>query len=120
MASEIRVSCSLVFHKGAHDGVEIGPLLVTMTGSKFIHARQAIGTAAEAIVLGEVAPGGWAVFVNRDTVNFVTIMAASGATPLARLKAGEHAHLRLDPTATAPFAKADTAAVELEYLIVSD
>lgn len=120
MASEIRISCSLVFHKGAHDGIEVGPVLATMTGTRFLHGRQLIGTVAEAIVLGEVAAGGWACFVNRDTINFVTITASSGATPLVRLKPGEPALFRLEATATAPFAKADTAAVELEYLILVD
>lgn len=121
MASEIKVTASLGFIKGgAGDGISVPDLAVTLSGTKFLHGRQSIGTAEEALILGEVAAGGWLILVNRDATNFVAVKAASGATPLAKMKAGEPALFRLHPSATAPYLAADTAACEVEYLLLVD
>lgn len=121
MANEITLSASISFQKGgAWDGVAVRDLLVTMTGTNWIHHRQSVGTSEEALVLGDVTAGGYVLLVNRDATNYVQVKAATGATALVRLKAGECALFRLDAGATAPFVQANTGAVELETFLLED
>lgn len=80
-----------------------------------------IGFAAhEAIVMQDVAAAGWARFENLDSTNFVQIGTDAAGTfhPFVKLKAGEFCILRLGTNA--PYAKADTAAVQLDYEIFQD
>lgn len=92
----------------------------TLTGSKYQKGRQAVGTAEEALVLGDVAAGGWVCVKNHGPTNYVQIKAATGETPLIRLKVDEFCLFRLDAGATAPFVQANTAGVEIEYLLLVD
>ena len=88
----------------------------TVTGDRFIHNIQEIGVADEAIELGDIAAGGFSFWWNHDTTNFVEIRAATAETDLIKIGAGELAVFRL--IAAAPYAIADTDAVELEYVIL--
>lgn len=121
MASEITVTVSLTFRKGGSvDGIDPGPVTVTMTGTNILRNRQTVGFAAEeALLLGDVPAGGWFIGVNRDPTNYIRIRGAAGQTPLARTRAGEPACFRIDAGAT-PTVQADTAACELDYLILED
>ena len=89
-----------------------------------MHHVQSIGNSAdEALVIGDVTTGGtnlgWAMFYNRDPTNFVVITHGDNASAFLKLKAGEVAGPMRLGTNT-PFALADTAAVELEYLIIEE
>lgn len=120
MSAEITLQIALSFRKGgAMDGIDPGPILVTMTGTRFLHARQLIGTSEEALVLGEVPTGGACMIWNRDQTHFVTVRRASGQLATLRIPPGLPAVFCFDGTdAAAPTLKADTAAVEVEYLIL--
>lgn len=77
-----------------------------------------IGFAAhEALVMQDVSSAGWARFENLDSTNFIQIGVDSGGTfiPFLKLLAGEYTFVRL--ATSAPYAKADTAAVKLDYEI---
>jgi hypothetical protein len=73
-----------------------------------------------ALDLGGVAVPGFAVFQNLDATNFVEIGSFSGGTfyPFLKLKAGEQQLARI--SVAAPYARADTAPVNLFYLIYND
>jgi len=121
MASEISVSAALSFLKGSStDRLSPDPLTPTMTGSQYVKHRQTVGFAAsEALNLGpDVAAGGWCMIVNRDATNYVQVIAATGETPLIRLLAGEFALFRLSASATAPHVQANTAAVDIDVLLL--
>jgi hypothetical protein len=77
-----------------------------------------IGFAAhEALPMGDVGTAGWAWFVNLDATNYVEIGVdvAAAFVPMVRLKPGEPALFRL--ATNAPYAKANVAAVKLDYEI---
>ena len=95
---------------------EYGRKVFTVTGDKFTHCIQEIGTSEEAIDLGDVSAGGYSFWWNHDATNYVTIRSGTGADDLVKIGPGEVALFRL--TATAPYAIADTAACELEYIIL--
>jgi hypothetical protein len=98
----------------------ISDLQANVTGDNFIHHKQLIGTAEEALVLGEVSGGlGWFLARNLDETNYVEIRSATGASnDIIKLLAGEFALFRWGSDVTAPFAISNTAAVLLEYFIV--
>lgn len=123
MANELTITASVSFSKGEvlQMGFSRANKQFNVTGTKYIHNLQSIGfAAAEALAIGEVATPGWCFFFNTDATNYVQILTAVAGTAFCKLKAKEFAMLRLPPGVTAPAAQADTAAVELQYMIVED
>ena len=122
MANEISVTIKITFAKGTLPTVTRNPsaLSVDMTGTQFVAGVQSIGTAEEALDLGDMGALtlGWMYCKNLDGTNFVEIRPATATADLIKLKAGEFALFRL--TSNTPYAIADTAACELDYLIVED
>lgn len=95
---------------------EYGRKVLDVTGDRWVHNIQSIGTSEEAIDMGDIAAGGFSFWWNHDATNFVTIRSGTGADDLVKIGPGEPALFRL--TASAPYAIADTAACELEYVIL--
>lgn len=121
MANEVTATGSLSYadSESADEVLSITEKLATVATKKYIKAKQNIGFAAEeAIALSEVTSPGWAFFINRDSTNFISLKVATGGAIFAKLLPGEFAFLRLGSGAQAPFAIADTAACQLEYLLV--
>lgn len=119
MAEELTMSGVVRFRKGSIDiSLEQLAKRIDVSGTKFIKTVQAIGTTEEAIGKGEVGTPGIMIVRNLDTTNFVTIRPATGVTTGAKIKAGEFAIFR--PSGSAPYAIADTAAVNIEYLLIED
>ncbi len=56
---------------------------------------------------------------NLDATNYIQIYNGSAGAILVRLKPGERFPIPLDPGCV-PYAKAHTAACQMEYLIVSE
>ena len=122
MANEITKTVSLSFAKGTISAVTFAEASknVTVSGSRYHRAVQNIGTAEEAIGLGELSTLGWGMFKNLDATNYVELRVATAGAKFAKLKPGESCLLRLGSGITAPFAISDTAACNLEYMIVED
>ena len=119
MADEITVIAGLAFTKGG-SSQQLGPVrgIVDMTGEGWVSHRQTIGTSAEAVTIpSDMGTAGWSMFINRHATNFVTLRIGSGGSDFAKLLAGESAGpFRLATTSI--YAIADTAACELEVLIL--
>lgn len=121
MANELTLSVEFAYAKGVvSKEVKVANLRVTVTGTKLVDQVQNIGTSEEAIDIGDVSPGGYMFARNLDSTNFISIRQATAASDLVRLDPGECALFRLDDDATAPFAIADTAACDLEFILLSD
>lgn len=121
MANELTITLTASFLKGnmaAAASRAVSAKTITVTGNTCIQNIQTIGTAEEAILLGDVATPGYMFVKNMDGTNFVTIRAATGGANCVKLKAGEVALFR--HAGTAPFAIADTGNVNIEYLLISD
>ena len=121
MANEISVTVKLDVSKGFLVQT-MNPFLqqITMIGDNGAGGIQAIGFAAhEAISIGDTGTAGWAYFRNTSTLYSVEIGVLVGVTfyPFAKLLAGEGGLIRLGTNA--PYAKAATANVNLQYLILS-
>ena len=113
MANEISVSASLSVSKGGASISATGTVSFTMSGDQMLSNVQIIGTAAEAITVGDVATIGYVFLKNMDATNFVEVALDSGVSTqkIAKILAGG---IALFPASTATlYAKADTANVNL-------
>jgi hypothetical protein len=120
-ASEATIVASLQFAKGNIGTVVMasGSVARDVAGSVYTRNVQDVGFAArEAMLLGDAGTGGYCLMHNADATNFVDVFPdAAGTDPvLMRLKAKDWALFRLQ--ASAPYLKADTAAVKVEYFLL--
>lgn len=122
MADELTLAHSLSFSKGSVSAVTfaVSGKKITVTGTRYYRAVQIVGTTEEALGLGEVVPtNGYAMFHNLDSANLVEVYTATGGIAFCKLLAGEWSGpLRLGSGIVAPFAKATTAPVSLEYMLI--
>lgn len=120
MANEITLNASVAYEdsEDSDESLGIANLLASVASKKYIKHKQNIGTSEEAITLGEATSPGWAMFINRDETNFISLKVATGGAIFAKLKPGEFALLRLGSGAQAPYAIADTAACQLECFLI--
>lgn len=97
-------------------------IFVDMDGTDYISGTQSIGSSSEeAIAENEVATAGYVFIRNLDDTNFVLVGLADVSTdndarPI-KLKPGEIALFRANGDLNA---KADTAAVRIQYYIFED
>lgn len=118
MANELKGAAEVTFIKG-NTSIDLGGAFsITITGTRYIKIRQEIGTNEEALDVGDLATLGHCIIINRDSTNFVEIRPATGIQDMLQIKAGNVAMFEFAAGVTAPFAIADTAAVEIEMLIV--
>ena len=120
MANELLLSIAASFSKGGRtaDTRNMGAsgVFIDVSGTDFFHGTQTIGTSPEAIDLGDITTPGYIVIKNRDATNFVEIRDGSGGADVVKLLAGDVQCFRL--ATSTPFAVADTASCEIEYLLV--
>ena len=123
MADEVTFTFSLNATKGAvnlarHFAVQLD---INAAAPAAAPLSQIIGTTEEAIVLTDVATNGIMWAYNPDAANFVEIGDYQGATfyPVVRINAGECWPFRLSQAVTL-YAKADTAPVTLEIVVIDD
>lgn len=119
MASELSVgTLTISFAKSGSPSFSLVPaaLSITISGDAWMDNTQTVGTSEEAILLGDVATGGYWFVQNLDATNYITIRPGTGATDLIQVKAGEWAIFRSSSAATAPFALANTSPVQVRFL----
>ena len=122
MANEIAASCALSATKNSASvsatATISGTSSTTMSGDQMIANVQIIGTAAEAITVGDVSTIGYVMFKNMDSTNFVQLALDSGVSTqiFAKLLPGDFTIIKA-ATATM-YAKADTANVNLFVMAI--
>jgi hypothetical protein len=119
MANEIRYNFQTILNNGdLSDTYSSGNLVADQATPSLIRATKNIGTSQEAIPLGDVTTPGWAVFQNLDDTNFIEIgLDVGGFQPFIKLEPGYQCVVPLGTSA--PYARADTAAADLFYIIYS-
>jgi hypothetical protein len=124
MANEISYTVQTsLSNNGLTDNFSSGAKAVDQTNRRMVRNVQEIGTGTtgESLELGDLIDVGVAVFNNLDDTNFVEVgQQVSGAfEALIKLKPGEVFLFRLT-SGLAPYARADTGLVELDYRIYDD
>ena len=119
MAEEITLSGSLAYSKGGV-GATLAKtaLLLDVTGTDYILGSQqvTITGAGEALDLCGVTTPGMIAMFNTDSTNYVEYFAATGETAAHKLLPGDFHMFRAG--STVPFVLADTAIVQIDYLVV--
>lgn len=119
MANEITITTTISVAKGNIAAISRGSAFsVTMTGDRITHLTQNIGTSEEAINLGDVSTPGYFWVKNLDSTNYVEIRGATGIADSQQVNAGEQQLFRFAADAV-PYAIANTAAVDIEFLLCS-
>lgn len=117
MANEITNSDSVTVVKGGINDSLTGSGTVSMSNDDYLKATQLIPTSATAIALGSLGSIGEFIIVNNDTTNYVDILSSTSGTTFLTIKPGNSAHGYFASTVTAPAARANTASVQITYLI---
>jgi hypothetical protein len=124
MSSEIQVTAELQYTNTANNiaakSLSVLGSLFNITGKNYAQGGLLVPTTAggTALPISNLATLGWAFFKNNDATNYVDIMTAVSGTAFARIKPGECAVFRFAAGITAPAVLANTAGVEIEYLIL--
>lgn len=122
MANTIDVSLGLVYRDADNATLLTIPnrkVSQSQTSNVRVQGVQNIGTTYEALSLGDVSSDGGAVYLlNRGTTNFVEIGLEVSAAFVAfvKLKPGEFAYIA-GVSDKDLYARANTASVDLEYII---
>ena len=117
MANEVEISLSISAAKGGMSVNRSENFKVNMTGDAMIHSVQSATTSWVALVeAAAVDAAGWYFVKNLDSSNFVEFGPANDQFSI-KLKPGESAVFRAsDPIGV----KANTAACNVEYIVVED
>ena len=119
MANELTVSCSMRFSKSGREASQsYSGIRIDVSGDKITRVIQEIGTDEEALDVGDIGTAGYVIMKNLDDTNYIEIRPGTGEADLIKLKAGEVAMFRL--ALNGPYAIANTAACDLEFLLIED
>ena len=118
MANEITAFCQLSVVNGDYNPGQISvSKQITQNAQGAASGIQIVGTANEALTVGDVTTYVMLFLRNLDATNFVTYGSTAGLE--FKLKAGEWACMRRTPASTVEI-KADTAAVKVQFLLLQD
>lgn len=116
MANELALSARLIFNKGGASARMSEGISVDVTGDSFTHEVQEIGTSEEILFQGtDLGTLGYVFLKNLDSTNYVQV-GITGQYSI-RLRAGEIALFRADADM---YAKANSAAVKLDKILIED
>lgn len=115
MANEVTTTISLDYSDADDQEMTSGKenLQRSVSTQRPFKTTQNIGTSEEAITLGDGGTIKELYLRNLDATNYVEIKVATGGAIFAKLLPGEDMLVRLGSGAQAPYAIANTAAVDL-------
>jgi len=117
MADELTITASLALVKNNISATKsVSAITVDVAGTGYQKGVQNIGTSEEAIAVGGVGTNGYIMITNLDATNYVKVRPATGVADLIRIAPGDVCLFRCE--AAAPFAIADTAACDIEVMLV--
>lgn len=120
MANELTITASLAFAKGnvASTSRAVSNLTVDVSGSAYAAIVQNVGTSEEQLDFGAVTTPGYCLIKNLDSTNYVEIRAGTGVADLIKISPGKSCLFPFAADCTAPFAIANSSAVNVEMLLV--
>ena len=118
MANELTLRTSLSFNKSGAEVKRAKSISIDITGDAFTHGIQSVGTAEEELVQGaDLGTPGYTLILNLDATNYIEVGSTTGVYDI-KCKAGEFALYRHNSATV--YAKANTAACLVEYIITED
>ena len=123
MPSELQAAIKLIFNKG-NSRARTSPLLealkyIDVTGETAISGRMSVGLTAETIPKGDIGTIGTVILWNHDTTNFISAGDDADNPTIKLFADGVGLNFSLVAWgATNVSVKADTAACEMDYILV--
>ena len=118
MADELSIGVTMSFSKGGAIARRAERISVDVTGDALTHEVQEVGTSEEELAQGaDLGTPGYLFIKNLDATNYVEIGSTTGVYDI-KVKAGEVALYRHNSSTI--YAKANTAACKVEYLLIED
>ena len=121
MSKEITLNTSLTITKGTLSDSTRDRYQTDLTGSKYAAGVVSVGTSThQALATTTITTPGFLYVKNLDATNYIQVGADSSGTfvPYTKLKAGESFVFR--PATSALYAKANTAAAQLQFKLFDD
>lgn len=118
IALDASLSCNNPNSMGSPVSRSITGFTATQNNNPYIEGSLAVQITATAVPLGGVTVPGWSYFRNLDESHYVQLMNGASGAVFARLYPGWSGWIPLDP-ACVPYAIANVAICQLEYLILS-
>ena len=116
MANELRIEAQLEYSKSGVKQNKHDSAYADVSGDSFTHVVQEVGISNELIVIGsDVTTWGYVYLKNLDSTNYVEV-GLTGSYSI-KLKPEEVALFRAAPVL---YARANTAAVDLEIMVIED
>lgn len=121
MSNELTLSGTMEYadSESADTTLQVAAKLASVSTKLYVQDKMSVTTSEVAIPLGSVSSLGWGFFINRDPTNYIELRVGTGGTKFAKLMPGEFAFFRFGSGITAPYAIANSAACQMEYLICS-
>jgi hypothetical protein len=117
MANELNVGITLSFSKGGARVTRAFTDSITVSGNVGQQAVQTVGTSEEALTAhSDIGTIGYVFLHNMDSTNYVEFGRTTGVYTI-KLQAGEPALFRLT-SGTTLYAKANTSACDVEYILI--
>jgi hypothetical protein len=118
MSDELSIYAGMLFEKGGATVMVNEAISVDVSGDDATQTTQNIGTTEETLNFpGEIATAGYLFIKNLDSTNYVEFGVTTGVYTV-KCKAGEIALFR--STGTTIYAKANTAAVNVQVTFIED
>lgn len=119
MADELMIRAFMRYVSSTKDIPFGESTTVDVSGTKVLVNQQTVGTSAEALEVGDMTTPGVIMLKNLDDTNFVELRDGADGADLVKILAGETSGpWRL--ATTTPYVIADTASVEVEYMLVEN
>lgn len=122
MALEVTATAGIAYldSEGTSQALQLLNQISNVATKRVTQLKMSVTTAQLAIPLGNVTSLGWAIFINRDLVNYLTILTGSAGKVVAQVPPGKSCGpIYLGSDMQAPWAQANTAACQMDYLICS-
>jgi len=116
MSNEISINQTLRYSKSGVSATHSSSYQADQTGDKYQAGVQIVGTTEESLDKGDIGTIGYISFKNLDTTNFFQMGITTGVYSIKCL-AGKGGMIPWN-SSTAPLVKANTANVEVDYLMI--
>lgn len=123
MANELLLDITMAYEDSESTAANLQVTKQVSVSTKLIaRLKQNVGTSLEIIRLGDVTTSfGFMMLVNRDTTNYIEVhTSTSSGVVIGKMLAGEpYGPVRIGSSITAPAVIANTAACQMDILLIS-
>ena len=116
MANEISIANTLRYSKSGVTASHSSSFNADQTGDKYQAGVQIVGTTEESLDKGDIGTIGYIAFKNLDSTNFFQMGITTGVYSI-KVLAGKGGLVPWN-SSTTPYVKANTANVEVDFLMI--